>query len=669
MKIPFVKKFKQPKTKYNARDDNKNPSFNTPIMKYDYTPSYIKLGKRWGSISDIANKKGMNHDLAFSWFVNLLPDIKTTEVKAYFIEKDMVLGEAYQKDVEGELDKLLASVSNNGTTEKSTGHEHKAKAMRIRDVENARNDLSSNGRIVVSEIKTLFVSDDPDKISEQMTNQQRVYDKEINGVYLTSVAGEQEETFKTLLDRPIPDIFKYTWTTQDFANNDHMIRKGLLDRKGIPVGKLNSSYTSGFGLMDLDGSFSKDSQKVGQVIIAASASSRINSFFDYENLSAASCWGQLIANHAMTANLSDAEYNKTFHLVLNGFDYRNSIDRGEDKFVMGESFVEATDYHDMSFGGLNPIEGFGLNKDAANIYERKIDYLAQMLYLLSHRSMNEGTKTEIRKALRGFYESNGYWDKDASEEGQGYLNRFINLADHSKIGTLGDFAKKITNLVSRTSKIEGATENQKDEVRKAFNTLDEALESRPLLFNRHSKLPNRVDKAKLQHYFDLSSLSENLDQLESQILVVLPYILANAKHNDIVMLHGMDKISIETWEFVNPSIETAKKRGVRFVYIFDTIGAEAVKDDTKGKEDFPRLDVFNARGILYSNLESDFDYQILGMMNREEIERYSNLIVSEGSLPPGFESLIGGGGQNSTSYQVRRPADFASNVITADFII
>ena len=63
----------------------------------------------------------------------------------------------------------------------------------------------------------------------------------------------------------------------------------------------------------------------------------------------------------------------------------------------------------------------------------------------------------------------------------------------------------------------------------------------------------------------------------------MPYILANASYNDIVMIHGLDRISVESWDYLKVAVEAAKSKGVRFAYLLDDIGSGTANWKAKGR--------------------------------------------------------------------------------------
>jgi hypothetical protein len=665
--------FKNKSKNVDERDVDKSPSFNTPPSPYKLTASYIQQGSRYGTIVKLANQNGMNHSRAYSWAVDFLPNINVPGVKGYLFWPSVVKTEQQQKDIfNEEIDNLQKSVENNGLNRFSSKHEREVKEGNVQDIENAKSDIARNDKVVDSEIKLLLVSDEPDKISQQLMNSQRYYNEVLNGIEVTSTGGDQEELFLNLMKPPKPSKFNFTWTTSDMAGNDHFVRRGLNDEHGWAIGKLNASYSQGMAMMDLDGRFDRKKKRNGSIIngeilVAASPTSKVHGFENYDGLSSSSLWGQLIAHHAQRTD------KRTFHIVLNGFDYYNSIKKGEDKFVLSDSFMEDAAYIDLSYGGLNPIEGWGEYINANSIYSDKISNLAQIFYLLSNRSLTEQALNDLQQALNGYYKMRGYWSSDAAQKGKGFMARFFNLNDHKHVTTLGDFVVNIKNAMEEEAKGEMATEMGRDRLKTLQTTLTNALHTHPEMFNSISTLPNRVGNQYAQYYYDLSRLRTEPNVLEAQFINALPYILANASYNDIVMIHGLDQISVESWEYLKTAIKAAKGKGVRFAYLFDNISGKIEKNNQNNNSEAERkrvqmLNLFSAHKVIYNDLTSDFDYVITGLMGQDELKEYQKLVSAKGTLPEYMiEAMSKEGARDNTHFQISSSADRTNTNVSASF--
>ena len=164
----------------------------------------------------------------------------------------------------------------------------------------------------------------------------------------------------------------------------------------------------------------------------------------------------------------------------------------------------------------------------------------------------------------------------------------------------------------------------------------------------------------MQIYYDISRLKHDPNMLEAQFLNAFDYILKATERGDIIMFHGVDNISVETLEVIKSRINTAQRRGVKLVYLFDTIGSS----NNKTKVEY--ANVFNTEGTLYQNLDVDFGFTIMGAMSLNDLRKYQNKVKQK--LTNRLKSIL-----TATNapfqYQIRRPSDVTTVMVQAQFFI
>ena len=646
-KINRKKKMQKRNKRTNLRE---RKNYLAPISGYEFTPSYIKAGRRHGTILKIVNKFGTNRNMQFGWFINLIPEIKVDGVKAYMFEADKLMGSKEQDNIfKKEIHRTMKANDTENDSDHETSGDRHLKDLMLDDLDRASRGESQNESVVDAHIYILLVADDPDLLSKQLRKLNTAYKDNMNGVELMSVAGNQEHLFKQMMAPPEGSKYEYTWMSGDFAGNDHAVRKGLDDADGIAVGEITESYSSGTALMAVSESIKK------RALVASYPSSSVIDFERFDDLRGSSLWGQRIANDAMTHD------HRVFHIVMNGFRYEadeETYEGQEDiKFACPPIMNSEIERFDLARGGLNPLEMFGELEDVVDIYNTNLDKIVQMFHLMSERSLDASQRTMLRKALNQFYASRDMWKKDADENPRN--TRIIGL-EHDSVPLMGEFVQDIQDMLSRAN----LTNSQKDidNAQLLQDTLEIGIQTYRAIFNKHTSLSDPRNIQKMQLYYDLSRLMNQPDMLEAQFLNAFDYIAQAAKKGDIIMFHGMNRLSTETLDVLQNRIDSATRKGVRLVYLFDNIGS----GDAKTK--IERADIFNTDGILYQNLDADFDYTILGSMSMDDLEKYQKKVKQK--LTQNLKETLTATGQASkTQYQIRRISDSTTVMVLANFIV
>lgn len=637
-----TKKINKQKAKANSN------TYLHPVTGYEYTGSFIKANGRYGSVLKLYNHFGLNRNHSFGWFVNVLPSVNEQGVRAYFIEKSKPLTDKEQNQVVSKISNTTNALDNEENDSKKEGQGNITTKMRqSSDLKKALDADSEKDIAIDSETRILFAGSNPDSIYKEIKSVNHQYKTYINGLSMISSAGDQENLFKSLLEPPEGSKFEQCMMSREYAGFDHALRKGLDDDKGVPVGKLWTSLSGGIAMMDLNGTFNN------KIICAAQKGSYI---YEYDKkLPAASMWGQKIANHAMTNG------HKTFHIVLNKFRYEGE-ETGKGKFKCSPIVNNVLEHVDLAKGGLNPLEMFGERENLTEIYETNLGKIAHIFYLISNRTLRPEMKTELEEQLGLFYEKQGMWDKQA--EAYPERTRVLNIRNHETYPRFADFLYRLTNNETKVRK--KGTEKEVYDAKFLKSIMKRILGSHYQTFNMHTTLPDYTDPDKFQYYYELGRLGANQDVQEAQFLNSFDYISNAAMDNDIIMIHGIDRISVETLEYIKQRIERVEEKGVRLAFLFDNIG----NGKSEGKEDksssgVEYADIFNTEGILYTNFETQFDYSILGTMSPGDFEKYQNLVRQE--LPDDIRNLLVS--DDDLQYLVRRKGDQTSNFVWGSMVL
>lgn len=655
-----VKKRKKLQKKYKKENiREKNDAF-APLFGYDYRPSYIYSGNRCGTILKIVNKYGTNHDGSFGWFVNLIPESSEEgNIKTKLIEADKPMDSKKQDEIfRKEVNKIIRGNSQENASKAENEGDRTIREMVVDDVMEASRSDAKSKLAIDSFIYLMITADTPEHVSKQLRKINENYKDLINGVQAMSVAGNQEKMFKSLLAPPKGDKNDYTWMSDDFAGNDHAVRRGLDDDRGVSVGEITQDYTGGQALMSLYESIDK------RAVVCAYESSSVYQYDTYDDLTGASLWGQRIANDATVHG------HRVFHIVMNGFEYgADDFDvEGEDeetKFVCPPSLERDIGRVDLSKGHLNPIEMFGdKERDKDNkvqIFNTNLNKIKHMFKLMSGRNIEGKQQTMLEEALVTFYKQKRMWTDNPEK----YPNelRIYGLKSET-VPKMGAFTTQLTDLVLKNVSDKNDYKIP-DEIRDAKHlqtVMKNTLSRYRSIVNTITTLPDPKSIDELQMYYDLSRLSNDSEMMEAQFLNIFSYVMTACEKGDVIMFHGLDKITTETLSVIKGRIDTATRQGIKLVYLFDTIGGST--HDKVGNIEFANL--FNTEGLLYQSLDVDFGYTVLGAMTMKDLEQYQVKVKQK--LTKRLQSIMTATNE-PFQYQIRRPKDYTSVIVQGQFFV
>lgn len=315
-----------------------------------------------------------------------------------------------------------------------------------------------------------------------------------------------------------------------------------------------------------------------------------------------SLWGKRIANDTVE------EGHRVFHVVANNFEY--NVNDEESEII------------DLSEGNLNPVEMFGdIERDEdkkVQIFNTNLLKIIQMLNLISGREMNSKQKTMTEDSLVTFYKQKRMWTNNPEK----YPNELkIYGLKSETVPKMSDFTTQLSDFLLKEAEKERY--RREDDVRDAKylpGIIKNSLRKYRTIINTTTTLPDPKTIDETQIYYDLSGLADDSKIMEAQFLNTLHYILSVAEAQDVIMIHGLDKMSVETLSVLKNSLKRAIDRDVKIVYLFDTIGGKEEENDVEYSN------LFNTDGILYQNINADFGFKTLGTMNLKDMELYREKI-------------------------------------------
>ncbi|MGZ9788511.1 hypothetical protein [Staphylococcus pseudintermedius] len=169
-----------------------------PSSGYISTASIMKSGNRYGTVFKVINTYGMNRNQQLGWAYKLIPPINVEGVRGYLFAETTPFSKKeqshYFKNIVPETQK---SYKTNETGNVDSATDEKRRKARLQDIALAE-ELHGEENIALDlHLHVLIVGDNPDNIQEQIRRLNSSYSKRISGVKLMSVAGVQEQMFRS----------------------------------------------------------------------------------------------------------------------------------------------------------------------------------------------------------------------------------------------------------------------------------------------------------------------------------------------------------------------------------------------------------------------------------------------------------------------------------------
>lgn len=627
---------------------------------YNFSSSYISHNGRYSAVLRLSVKQGSNRNMTFLDVLDFIPNTTNENVQIHLITRDKM----FNQDKKRKL--ILENTKINKASIKNRMEEDERKEEVKKDDESKRNKqkteyedyiayemiLDSTIPVALYDLRLIVTADKPEQIDDQVEQINTKLDQNHSGATWYSEPGNQSRDFEEIFSELPEDNTIFTATGDQYAGFNLSVNAGLHDEQGIPLGEDVLSLTRSKAYMDFDQSLKK------QAIIATPSDS-YHPMYATKDKDA----------HTLSSTLSQAAANdsvlkghKAHHIVLNDFDYFDDSRRyrlNGSKLTKQEK-DEVFKVYDMSKVTLNPLEGFGHYQDTkpdadsiTDIYSRLIMKNVNIFNALLGFEMSQAERTFLTSQLQDFYAHMGYWDSRAVDNPRG-RSQIIQISDPTVYATMSRFISFLDNSATKSGK-EGDTDIKRDYVL-LKTTLENALTENSRLIGRTTSI-QRTNA--LQVYYDFNSI-DTLQYRQVQLLNTIDYIMYTAEKGDVVVIHGLNEIYESLLDMISGTIRAAQKRGVRFIFSFDTMTGSKV--DKK----FKYADLFDLRDRFYKNLSTEVDYFILGTMLPEEVHKLEHNYLNENIGTTVRNTLIA---RDRNQFLIHRGVDGVNNFILSMFLI
>lgn len=602
-KLPFIKKQKEEK-----KDDKKFLTDSTP---YRFTPSFMKHNGKYATIVKLYLRQGSNRGLSYMDVIDFVPTQANTGVEMYFIvddkvikseEKDKLITQNSVKNLAVlEDDEQRAKDKRNKSQQSETQNVVEIRTSEQEDYALYQSIIGKSEVIAVFDWVLLVVGDSPEAIDEQLNQLNTRLKKEHDGAVWDSLPGEQQERFSRFFDELEPDRFKETTVSSNYAGLSVAMSAGLLDERGVPIGKDIFAPSQPTAFFDFENSTRS------QAIIAMPKSSVIPFYRNQDSevqVPASSILAQAAANHIVMNG------HRAHHIVLNKFDYFE-----DGKYYRPQDSERIFKRYDVSKMTINMMQGFGDIKDVAKVYARLQQKIVNIFNVMRNLTLTETQESIISSALSEMYESEQYWIADADLYPE--RTKIVDIKYPETYATAATFLSSFTTYAEKALR-EGKV-NRADDAETLGNLLRSSLDMYRSVIGRTTTIEPTTA---LQVYYEFANAS-SLQLKQIQFLNTIEYIIHTAAKGDVIVIHGCEQLYDRVAKMTVEAINAAKEKGIRFIFAFDAISS------ISNSVSIPMNDMFKMQNVYYTDLDVDVSWSAVGQLIPNELDQYKKALNTE----------------------------------------
>lgn len=641
-----------------------------------FTPNYIHRNGQVMTILEFKVKDGTNRDIEFGGIADLIPRVSNANIKAYWLrDNSIVTGEARDNLIK-ENSVTMRRATKNMRDEKDdekTANEDKKKNLKIEDYTLYEYNLDNKFPIVGFNMNLLLIGESEKELGDQIETININLDNLRDGFSVTSVPTEQIDKYMNFGDRYLVSPEHFSSTAQNYTGLNSWLNNGLTDESGIPIGQQTFSHLPSTEYFDFN------SHTKTKAFIAIN---RTDKMIRYRNVSASSVLAQAAANQIVISDVarvarkideitSEARAEKraliskeqqditkikesgvrAHHIIFNDFDYSDNSD--ESGFIKIKQKSEIFEFVDMSKKTVNPLEGFGERAEIKSIFAELKRKIINMFDVMTEYKLDSNSRSIILDTLDEFYHK-----RSLHQVGKEERSAIIGVKDKVKYPNMSTYLQDFINLATKVAKAKNL--NRLNSVQNLQSELREALTS---YGDQVNKPTNIFPTDKQQVFYNFGNMRHERSKLYVQFMNTFSYIMSETKPGDLVVFHGLNRISQKVFDMVSEVIERKAESGVRFIYAFDNVAAMEHKDSNKID-----CSIFGMKGKMYHDLHSDSDWTIMGSLLKEEVPKFQDALSAKVNLSQQTIETMQIGGK-TPSVLIHRGVDEINDFVVPDVLI
>lgn len=578
--------------------------------------------------------KSNKADLSNQWGVDFIRDLVTDTIKhsgsshelnVVFIENVKRLSQSWIKKHQSDTDRY--------TSKGGSDHRQKAAASTQQsDLDTIAFELNAGGSYLGVGFKYVVSASSLDKLDDFLESLQRRLELRIPGTIITLANGNIEHEMSTLFNDPMNEPGKkLLFTSQEFAGSYNLVTNGVEDPNGFYAGEQIGDISNAAVIWDMT-SFSHHA-----VIATNNKFARKRDFHrghipeEYERWSGTDLWINTLIMQLVKEQPIDGPKRHVFTLAL-------------DPIHLDDHLTTTTATIDLSRGHLNPFEMFGDTKDELSIFPanlQKWNQITRQLATQTYQVEGETTQsainmtelTDLNSTLEDFYIDNHMWVKNPKENRDKI--RIVGIPS-DEVPTLSTFLAYLISEYRSASDAVNGDPRKADEYNKLYSLYKQLDVSNGDLFNTFTDPMFTSLGIKPHTLFNYSGLSQRKGNILLVQLLNSFSAIANQTHDgDTIIIHGAQRITSLTQQYIQDVIKDLQRKGVRVVFSY-----------TSPSDMLEQLDF---------NHMADADWTLTGRLTPDQCAAYNDALGNQRQMTSMIKRNIQA--NNDACYYLRRSND------------
>lgn len=484
---------------------------------YVYLPNVGYL-----TIFDVEIAYGTHNPESIGWFNKIIPSQPMKHGKIALGLREKGMGKKTEDETFSK--KLTQKAVSLDNTEMKDFREGSKKDMQYQDLAVTKQ-LAKEETIIDSDAFLIVYSDTPENLEETVKELKQTYkDDAIKGIMLVRRTSHILDTHFSLFTTVSADAWHNSDMQTVASNRLFLPSSGFSDEHSTYCGiDVHSLIANNASLIDFSGI--RNAVVMTGGINGNISIGGVEGVAEINNMGSA--WAHVIVEDNWLSNGT-----RTHFINLVPFDYH----------------FENSKVLDMTQYTINPLEVYGTKKTVEVDTNANIGKVTEMLMMLIESDTQDPEiKSMLRKRL---YEwmvyragGNGIYTQDPKNEPTKAWKVLANADNHKTYPTVSDFATtELNGLVAEKMK-EGELSGSK--ARLLQDSVQTTCRLYSSIFSEHTNVPDSFSATDRNIYYDLSHVTKNDPVIRGvMFLNVLAYVVNRAQSGDMVVVTGIDSISI-----------------------------------------------------------------------------------------------------------------------------